>query len=131
MHLKNISKATLEFIGSDLPWSTILPRKIFIFLRRVWLYEAVSLGRICNPIRKTRRYYEIFTDFLNLQGKVNRKNAIWIYLILKLLSLFLYSRKVFKIKSSFSLHRLLLIFILLAINDWVQVFQGVTCHYDE
>ena len=75
--------------------------KFYIFLGRVRLYRVDDVSPIFNLIRKTRRYYEIFTDFLNIQGKVNRKNAIWIYLIRKLLSLFLYSRKVFKIKSSF------------------------------
>ena len=103
MHLKNISKVTFELIRSNLPWSTILPsdRKFYIFLRRNTLYKVDDVGSVFNLIRKTWRYYEIFTDFLHFQSKVNRTNAIWIYLIQKLLSLFLYSRKVFKIKSSF------------------------------
>ena len=103
MHLKNISKVTFELIRSNLPWSTILPsdRKFYIFLRRITLYKVDDVGSVFNLIRKTWRYYEIFTDFLHFQSKVNRTNAIWIYLIQKWLSIFLYSRKVFKIKSSF------------------------------
>ena len=85
--------------------------KCFLLFDQTWVEGKVKNNAkieskikylpIFNQERKTGRYHEVFTYFFNIQNKVNRTNAIWINLIQKKLTLFLYSRKVFRIKSSF------------------------------